>query len=243
MADYEALALTLARDPTRLRDIKAKLVRNRDTAPLFDTDRFRCGIEAAYAKMWEIWQTGQKPTSFTASTPPSRRTNVESSQALQQAVQRHQQGRFDEAEESYQAILAAQPNHFDARHLLGVLRYQQGRNTEALDCISAALKLQPNSAAALSNLGLVLSRLGRPEEALASYEKALAIKPDYSEAHNNRGNALLELKRPEEALASYDKALAIKPDYAEAFNNRGNALRDLKRPEEAQGAGNQARLC
>src|SRR5262249_39339191 len=37
MADYEALALTLACDPARLRDIKAKLARNRDTAPLFDT--------------------------------------------------------------------------------------------------------------------------------------------------------------------------------------------------------------
>src|SRR5262245_30215375 len=196
MVDQEALALTRALDPTRRRDIKAKLARNRDTAPLFDTDRFRCGIEAAYAKMWEIWQTGQKPTSFTASTPPSRRTNVGSSQALQQAVQRHQQGRFDEAEQSYQAILAAQPNHFDAKHLLGVLRYQQGRHAEALDHISAALKLQPNSAVALSNLGLVLSRLGRPAEALACYDQALAIKPDDADALSNRGNALLDPKRP-----------------------------------------------
>jgi protein O-GlcNAc transferase len=67
MADYEALALTLAGDPARLRDIKAKLARNRDTYPLFDTGRFRRGIEAAYAKMWKIWQTGEKPTSFAVS--------------------------------------------------------------------------------------------------------------------------------------------------------------------------------
>ena len=240
MADYEALALTLAGDPARLRDIKAKLAGNRDIAPLFDTDRFRCGIEAAYAKMWEIWQTGQKPTSFTASTPPSRRTNVGSSQALQQAVQRHQQGRFDEAEQSYQAILAAQPNHFDAKHLLGVLRYQQGRNTEALDHISAALKLQPNSAVALSNLGLVLTKLGRPEEALASYDQALAIKPDYAEAFKNRGDGLLQLKRLDEALASYDQAIVLKPDYAEAFNNRGIALKELERLDEALASYDQA---
>jgi protein O-GlcNAc transferase len=64
MADYEALALTLARDPARLRDIKAKLARNRDTAPLFDTDRFCRGIETAYTKMWEIWQNGETPESF-----------------------------------------------------------------------------------------------------------------------------------------------------------------------------------
>jgi protein O-GlcNAc transferase len=70
LPDYEALALTLARDPARLREIKAKLARNRDTDPLFDTDRFRRGIEAAYGKMWEIWQTGEKPTSFSVSVLP-----------------------------------------------------------------------------------------------------------------------------------------------------------------------------
>jgi hypothetical protein len=57
MADYEALALTLARDAARLRDIRAKLARNRDIDPLFDTGGVSRGIEAADAKMWEIWQT------------------------------------------------------------------------------------------------------------------------------------------------------------------------------------------
>ena len=71
LADYEALALTLARDRARLCDIKAKLARNRDTEPLFDTDRFRRGIEAVYGKMWEIWQTGEKPTSFSISVVSS----------------------------------------------------------------------------------------------------------------------------------------------------------------------------
>src|SRR5262249_56753103 len=37
MADYEALALMLARDPARLGQIKVKLARNRETDPLFDT--------------------------------------------------------------------------------------------------------------------------------------------------------------------------------------------------------------
>jgi len=154
-------------------------------------------------------------------------------QALQQAVQLHQQGRLDQAEHHYKGILAAQPNHFGAKHLLGVLRYQQGRNQEALDHISAALKQNPNSAAALSNFGLVLAKLGRPADALASYDKALWLKPDYAEALNNRGNALRDLNRPAEALASYDKALALKPDYVDALCNRGNALRDLNRPADA----------
>src|SRR5262245_9703521 len=107
-----------------------------------------------------------------------RRPQVGSSQALREAVQLHQQGGLDQAERHYKVILAAQPNHFDAKHLLGLVRYQRGRNAEALDQISAALRLQPNSVTALLNLGAVLRMLGRPEEALASQDKALALKPD-----------------------------------------------------------------
>ena len=72
LADYEALALKLAREPVLLAAIKAKLARNRDTCALFDTARFARHIEAAYATMWEIWQRGEAPRSFSVepvSTP------------------------------------------------------------------------------------------------------------------------------------------------------------------------------
>ena len=64
LAEYEALALRLARDPNRLAAIKAKLLRNRDTEPLFDTPRFTRGLEAAYMTMWERQQAGLPPESF-----------------------------------------------------------------------------------------------------------------------------------------------------------------------------------
>ncbi len=44
LEDYEALALKLARKPSFLAAIKAKLARNRDTCPLFDTARVMPGI-------------------------------------------------------------------------------------------------------------------------------------------------------------------------------------------------------
>jgi protein O-GlcNAc transferase len=64
LEDYQALALKLARDPALLAEIKAKLVRHRDTYPLFDTVRFTRHIEAAYRTMWETWQRGEAPKSF-----------------------------------------------------------------------------------------------------------------------------------------------------------------------------------
>ena len=64
MEDYEALALKLATTPAMLSELRARLARNRTTHPLFDTDRFRRHIEAAYITMWERVQRGEPPVSF-----------------------------------------------------------------------------------------------------------------------------------------------------------------------------------
>jgi predicted O-linked N-acetylglucosamine transferase (SPINDLY family) len=68
LVEYEALALRLARDPAELAALRAKLARHRTGWPLFDTDRFRRHLEAAYVAMWERCQRGEPPASF--AVPP-----------------------------------------------------------------------------------------------------------------------------------------------------------------------------
>ncbi|HVW75650.1 MAG TPA: tetratricopeptide repeat protein [Rhizomicrobium sp.] len=51
LADYETLALELAGNPTLLKATREKLARNRRTTPLYDSERFRRNIEAAYEAM------------------------------------------------------------------------------------------------------------------------------------------------------------------------------------------------
>lgn len=67
LADYEALAAALARDASRLAALKSKLADNRTRTPLFDTSRFRVGIERAYRTMWEIACAGEAPKTFAVS--------------------------------------------------------------------------------------------------------------------------------------------------------------------------------
>ena len=67
---YFALALQLAGDTERLDDIRRTLLNHRTTWPLFDTDRFRRHIEAAYQEMWERHQRGEAPTSFSVASAP-----------------------------------------------------------------------------------------------------------------------------------------------------------------------------
>ncbi len=67
LADYETPALALARDPARLAALRQKLAANRPITPLFDSARYAKGIEAAYSRMWDIWQSGEKPSAFAVS--------------------------------------------------------------------------------------------------------------------------------------------------------------------------------
>lgn len=64
LEDYEAMVFELATDTSRLQSIRAKLDANRTTHPLFDADRLRRHIEAAYATMWDMHQRGESPRNF-----------------------------------------------------------------------------------------------------------------------------------------------------------------------------------
>jgi predicted O-linked N-acetylglucosamine transferase (SPINDLY family) len=64
LADYEALALQLAREPALLAAIKAKLASNRDSCPLFDAASYTRHIEAAYSEMWQRHRRGEPPASY-----------------------------------------------------------------------------------------------------------------------------------------------------------------------------------
>jgi predicted O-linked N-acetylglucosamine transferase (SPINDLY family) len=64
LADYEALALALSREPRRLQALRAKLATHRATAPLFDTAATTRALEAAYTRMWDIHSQGGAPQGF-----------------------------------------------------------------------------------------------------------------------------------------------------------------------------------
>ncbi len=155
------------------------------------------------------------------------------SEPLKEGLQHHQAGRMAEAEASYRRLLADQPEHPGALHLLGVVAYQSKRPDDAVRLIRRAIAINAQDPAYFSNLGLALHALGKYAEAIDSYDKALALKRDYVDAHNNRAITLAKLRRFEEALASYDKALIQKPDHLAAIVGRGIALRELRRYDDA----------
>src|ERR1022692_546526 len=138
------------------------------------------------------------------------------SEALTIAIEHHQGGRLQAAEQIYRQILQVEPNHPDALHLLGVIAFTVGKPEIAIEHIGRALQLKPDFAEAHYNLANALKDQGKRDEAVACYRRALALKPDFAEAHNNLGLALSDQGKLDEAVDCYRRALALKPDYAKA---------------------------
>ena len=64
-------------------------------------------------------------------------------QALQQGVTAHREGKLQEAERLYRAILQSQPTHPDANHNLGVLAVSVDKADAALPLFKTALEANP----------------------------------------------------------------------------------------------------
>jgi predicted O-linked N-acetylglucosamine transferase (SPINDLY family) len=59
-ADYERRAIELYRDAAALGELKRRVRRNRDIAPLFDTRRWVTNFEAALHAAWRMHQDGDR---------------------------------------------------------------------------------------------------------------------------------------------------------------------------------------
>ena len=64
-------------------------------------------------------------------------------QALQQGVAAHKEGKLQDAERLYRAILRSQPKHPDANHNLGVLAVSANNADVALPLFKTALEANP----------------------------------------------------------------------------------------------------
>ncbi|WP_431857370.1 tetratricopeptide repeat protein [Azospirillum sp.] len=70
LADYEALALSLAHQPERLAALRRQLEETRLSVPLFDSRRFTRHLERAYTTMWDIHRSGRPPQPFAVEPLP-----------------------------------------------------------------------------------------------------------------------------------------------------------------------------
>jgi len=155
-------------------------------------------------------------------------------------MQHHQSGRLPDAEGLYRQVLAQQPNHDGALHLLGLLAHQAGRSDIALDLITRAIQIAPNIPDSRVNLGSVLLSQRKFEPAIEQFRTALQLNPNSAEAYYNLGNVYTQLDRLDLAAENFRKSVQVRPDYAWGWSNLGSAFLDRGMLDDAMEAFHRA---
>ena len=143
---------------------------------------------------------------------------------LLDALRFHREGRLDDAERLYRAILSIDPGHADSLHLLGMIAFQIGHHENAVELIRKAIAINGSAASYHSNLGNVLQSQRKLAEAGACYQRALVLKPDLAQVWVNLGNIFKAQRDIDSSLTCYRRALTINPELAEAAAGESMAL-------------------
>src|SRR3984957_15324684 len=143
-----------------------------------------------------------------------------------------QSGQSLEAQLCCQKLLASDPNHAGALHLMGLIAFRAGQYHHALEWTARAIAQEPKPDY-IASLATTLLKQGRREEALKAFDKAVQLKPDDAALWKQMGDALLALQRNDHALLSFQHVLKLDPRHQDAAYKSGVLLNDVGRFEEA----------
>lgn len=138
---------------------------------------------------------------------------------------------------SIKQAIALDPNHVEARTLLGWVESEiHGNFDAAIKEYEKVVELRPDSAEAYNNLGVAEKRKGELDKAADAFNKALERKPEYGAALSNRGWIFAEENKWAEARQDFERALKINPADDGALYGLSQSLRESRDYAGAQQA-------
>jgi len=167
---------------------------------------------------------------------------IDADEAIRSAVEHHQAGRLDEAEQQYQIVLQAYPDNPAVLHSLALIDLQREQYDKATERFSKAIEQEPQNSQYYNNLGVAFKAVHKYDKAIEVYRQAILLKPDYADAYNNMGSALNAQCRYDDAVRNYEQAISLKPDYTQAYNNIAIALQAMGKYDAAIENSRQAIL-
>ena len=147
------------------------------------------------------------------------------------ARQLYKMGRFDEAREHAELMLAGDPESRDAREMLAAVALNQGNLDEAL---AQSRRAGRASEAFRRDLSRALAAQGRTSEALEVLQGGGTGQPAEPATLNAMAMTLLDSGRPAEAAEVLGRVLATHPDNARAHELLGVASLRLGQPQQAR---------
>ncbi len=209
---YVAHAVAAAGDLNALATLRGDLRPLMAASPLLDAAGLARDVERAYRDLWDEWREGAVPR-------------------LQRL---YAAGDHDAAGTLANRLIARDPRHAEALHVLGVLAFAAGDAATAATLLSRA----PERADILCDLGVMQRAQGNLAAAEQTLRRAVALDPNLMPALGNLGNALLDQGRAGEAEEVLLRAVGLAPD--RPWLRRSLALALLAR-QDAAGAETQLR--
>jgi predicted TPR repeat methyltransferase len=154
--------------------------------------------------------------------------------AYAEACARFSRGRSDEAQYYLKQVLAEEPRHADALHLLGVIALQARKYDAAATLIAQAITIRGDDPLYHNNLGLALMARGDLSGAEPAFARAIMLKPDFPEACSSRAEILVRLGRHKEGEELARRALTLRPGYVAAHCALAAALYGTGKKPEAE---------
>jgi tetratricopeptide (TPR) repeat protein len=149
------------------------------------------------------------------------------------------QGKWDDAQHEYEAMIEKEPNTPSLHYLLGRLLLSRpdadAKATErAKQEFQREVEIDPQNAGAYYILGELASKTENCEEAIPEFSQAAKLNSSFAEAYLGWGFCLVTLKRYEEAIAPLRVAERLRPDNGSVHFSLGTALSRTGQEEAAE---------
>lgn len=108
----------------------------------------------------------------------SNRSGSPSDPSLQAAEAAYKEGRYSDAEQTLDDVLAAKPGDLAAKKLLALTLAAQGKNEEAIAALAEVVKADPEDHEAFYRMAVLERLIGRTQDAIKHFEKAVGLKAD-----------------------------------------------------------------
>lgn len=145
-------------------------------------------------------------------------------------------GRYPEALEHVNKVIAAKPQDPQARFLKGLILTEQGDTKDAIEVFQKLTKDHPDLPEPYNNLAVIYAGQGHYEKARAELEKSIRTHSSYATAYENLGDVYARL-----ASQAYDKALQLDSSNSNA-QTKLMLVRSLVGPAPQSGASAEGKV-
>jgi Flp pilus assembly protein TadD len=155
---------------------------------------------------------------------PDPKDRIQVYEAVTEAIDDSQHGRFQESIAKLKTVLATEENSVPIHYLLGLNYYRSRNFADAAVEFKKALTISPNYMLATFNLGLAYAALGDDESSIPYLKRTLELDPTNFTAAFDLGVAYLHTEKFPESTEAFRQSVTIYPDFAPGYKALGEML-------------------